>query len=185
MHPQVCVYRIDHRDRIQQVNEAWTDFAIANGWPLRRGALLGKSLWDFLANESVRSIYAALHEMVRTRQTSHCFPFRCDSAVRRRFMRLEMIPVENQGIEYRSWVEKEEPRGAVELVDPHARRSEEQLRMCSWCKRIKVEDGWQEVEEAIQRLGCFASEPLPQVQHDICETCFQSAAAGGVSSSRS
>ena len=180
MHPPVCVYRIDHQDRIQQVNDVWTDFAIANQWPLRRGALLGKSLWDFLASESVRSIYAALHEVVRRRHTSYSFQFRCDSAVLRRFMKLEMIPVDKNGIEYRTWVEKEEPRAAVPVVDPRVPRSEEQVLMCSWCKRVKTEDGWREVEEAIESLGCFGSEVMPHVQHDICEACFQLATTGGV-----
>jgi hypothetical protein len=57
------VYTLDASDAIVEVNEAWTAFAASNGGAtLLSPAILGRSLWDFLADETTSLIYRRLCE---------------------------------------------------------------------------------------------------------------------------
>jgi hypothetical protein len=52
------------------------------------------------------------------------------------------------------------------------RDGERIMRMCSWCKRVRLPDGeWVEVERAIDMLGVFADTPVSGVTHGICVSC--------------
>ena len=51
--------------------------------------------------------------------------------------------------------------------------SDEILVICSFCKRIRVEEAqWVEVEEAVRLLELNEAWPLPQLSHSVCEACF-------------
>jgi hypothetical protein len=45
--------------------------------------------------------------------------------------------------------------------------------MCAWCKRVRVNHDWLEVEEAIAQLNLFAAPTLPQITHSLCSECHR------------
>ncbi|HEX6133089.1 MAG TPA: hypothetical protein VFZ24_03835, partial [Longimicrobiales bacterium] len=60
------VYRIDGDDRLAGVNAAWTEFAEANGGDaLRPARVIGRVLWDFLADSTTVHLYRVMCARVR------------------------------------------------------------------------------------------------------------------------
>ena len=87
---------------------------------------------------------------------------------------MEIVPDEKAGIRFRNWLVHEELRESVRLLEIETARSQEFLIICSWCKRVKLdEDVWVEVEEAVQKLGLFETAVLPQLSHGMCPDCAQ------------
>ncbi|MDW8326994.1 MAG: hypothetical protein RMK99_10540 [Anaerolineales bacterium] len=63
-------------------------------------------------------------------------------------------------------------REPVALLDASIARSEEQVALCSWCKKVEVApERWQEVEQAMATLGLFEVFPLPGLRHALCGDC--------------
>jgi hypothetical protein len=50
-------------------------------------------------------------------------------------------------------------------------RSDELIKMCSWCARIEAGD-WVEIEEGCRRLGLLEEPRLPQITHTVCAGCM-------------
>ena len=88
-------------------------------------------------------------------------------------MELTVIPLANGDIEFDSRLIREEERNEIPLFDPDAPRSEELVVVCSWCKRVKVNDHWLEVEDAVKLLGLFNAARMPRISHGICPHCFE------------
>lgn len=173
------VYRIDHEDRLAGFNDGWLAFAGANGGqelePLR---ILGRPLWDFLADLTTKHLYRSMVQRVRQGGRPVRFRFRCDAASRRRLLAMEITADMVGGAQFRVTSVQEEPRQSVPLLEPEHGREARLLSMCGWCKRILLPtDGWVEVEEAVGALGLFGGAPLPGITHGMCPTCY-SAIAG-------
>ena len=111
-------------------------------------------------------------ERVRTTAVPVVPPLRCDSPSLRRFLRLTISRLSEQEIQFLSHTLRTEPRESVPLLDPSTNRSDELLRMCSWCKRILLpNDRWVEVEEAVTDLELFCLDALPKLTHGLCPAC--------------
>jgi hypothetical protein len=66
--PQGCTYSIDDRDVVCSISSSWLLFARSNdGRHLTHDSVVGRSLWEFVAGERVRSIYLTLLDRVRSR----------------------------------------------------------------------------------------------------------------------
>ena len=51
---------------------------------------------------------------------------------------------------------------------------DEIIIICSWCNKIKVDEGdWQEIEEFLRAYGLFDLEILPQPSHGMCDSCYK------------
>lgn len=166
-------YRIDARDRITFVSPAWVAFAINNGAPELTGeSVLGKSLWDFVADRETRHLYGLVFEKVRRDRRPITIPFNCDSPTLRRFMELAISALPDGHIDLAGRLLREESREPARLLDRMAERSQSYLRICSWCKCVEAGgNDWVEVEDAIQGLTLFSSSVLPQLTHGVCPTC--------------
>jgi len=166
-------YRIDGTDRIVAVGESWLRFAAANGAPsLTREAVVGQSLWDFVAGRETREIWTALLGRVRAGRRIARLPFRCDGPAVRRFLTVEVSARDDGAVEIATRLLREEVRPPVQLLDPEAERSSEILRLCSWCKRVETpEQGWLETEAAIEVLDLFGRRQVPKVSHGMCLDC--------------
>jgi hypothetical protein len=89
-------------------------------------------------------------------------------------MEMEIFPLNHELIGFRSCILKEEPREPVALLDPVAVRSDELVKICSWCKRVQLDHSeWVEVEEAVARLGLFHANQLPGLTHGMCPSCYE------------
>ncbi len=170
----MLVYRIDVADRLVSVGPGFDEFAAANEAPqLSSARVLGRRLWSFFGDAETVLLYESLVERVRRTGQPVRVPFRCDSPQRRRFMEMELVPVGEGAIEFRSALLRLEEQAPLPLYDARRPRTGDPLRVCGWCKRVRLEAGWLEAEEAIRALDLFARPQLPPLSHGICEDCRQ------------
>ena len=78
-------------------------------------------------------------------------------------------------IEFVSALRREEVRPKVMLLDAELRnRSEEFVRICSWCEKAALPDGrWAPLEVVVEVQGLLQKERMPSLTHGICEHCKQ------------
>ena len=170
---QTIEYRIDHQGVLIHVSDSWTQFALDNGSPdLVSERVLGKPLMSFVSDLETRHLYRVILSGFAPQGVPVVLTLRCDSPTLRRFLQLIISQLPDQEIQFLSHTLRTEPRDAVPLLDPSTNRSDELLRMCSWCKRILLpEDRWVEVEEAVAELELFCLDALPKLTHGVCPTC--------------
>lgn len=172
-HALPVVYRINAADIIEDVNDAWAQFAIENDAPLLATEVIGKSLWDSISGAEVRHIYASVFERVRKQHCRLSFPFRCDSPSLYRAMRLFVTPMSDGCIEFRSITEtiRAQPRTLDILQDRSGSSPSSVVQMCSWCKAIAIGAEWKPIEKAIEELSILTRESMPGIIHALCEPC--------------
>lgn len=172
--PDVYVYRTDKNSILFSVSPNWDDFALNNGGEEATAEkVLGKKIWDFISNREVRHIFEQLVKKVFSTGKPACIPINCDSPDTRREMELSLIPLPEEIVEYRCRLVAIKKREPVNLLRKDVERTEELIKMCSYCKAIEItEDEWKPIEEAIKLLGLFDKEPLPVVSHGICKECL-------------
>ncbi len=167
------IYDLSATDEVVWVNDAWSRCADANdGGALSPDLVLRRRLWDFIAGEPTRHIYGLLFDRVRSGGEVVRLSFRCDAPARRRLLELEISPLPDGYIRCRTRSVAEEARNPVALLDPARARSDQLLRLCSWCKRMAVpERGWLHLEVAVSALGLFADRLPPDLTHGVCPDC--------------
>jgi hypothetical protein len=165
-------YSIDLEDRIQSVGDGWLAFACANGAPeLTPAAVLGRSIGDFIADPGTRHIYGLLYGLVR-RGTTLQLPFRCDAPEVERNMLLRLSPAGSGGVRCDTFLLAEQHRPVIALLDATAPRGTDFLVMCSWCKRIRHQGQWLDLEEGVRRLKLLSHAPWPELSHGVCPSCI-------------
>ena len=169
---RVFIHTVDAAGNIVAVNGEWVEFARENGAPeLVREAVVGRAIWEFMEGRETRHISRLLLDKVRSTGKSLTIPYRCDSPDLKRFMEMEIIPLESGNVEFRSRLLKVEKRDPVLLLDAHAARTEEFLTICSWCRRARIDSMWIELDEAVKKLDLFSSAAPTQLTHGICQDC--------------
>ncbi|MEO8140660.1 MAG: hypothetical protein ABI742_13485 [Gemmatimonadota bacterium] len=173
------VYTVNRSDTLVAVNEAWTVFAAENdGGRLLPRVVLGRSLWDFIDDGATKHLYRQLCSRVRAGIGPVRFSLRCDSPGMRRLLEMSITPETAGGLTFVVRPVQLERRTPVPLLDTGMPRSIADLRMCSWCQRIRGDGGeWLEIEEALQRLALFHLALLPRISHGICEECTRAMTA--------
>jgi hypothetical protein len=167
------VYRIDAGGRLAYVSGAWNAFAAANGAPHLVSALvLGRPLRDFISDPETRYIVEALVRRATATGEIIQVSVRCDAPHERRRLEMRVVPLGEGVVEFRTRPQALEGRETVPMLDRGAPRTAELLKMCSWCNRVRVDDGWHEVEVAVDRLGLFEAAALPALTHGICRECW-------------
>lgn len=169
------VYIVDKNDTIQYVNSAWEDFAKNNGAAgLNADWVIGKSIWPFIQGPEMQQLYRHCFENVRCSKKGVQIPCRCDSPNHRRFINLEILPLDASGLEIRCLLIKEEERSEVPVFSNEIRRDKQSFGMCSVCNRVHISSvGWVEVEEAVGRLNMLSDYWLPSLTPTVCEDCHQ------------
>ena len=168
------VYRIDKHAEIVFVNQAWDEFAKQNnGLGASSAAVLNRSLWSFVGDASLRGLY---HQIVeRVRQGANLkFGFRCDSASMMRWFEMQVIQVDDDLVEFRSELLKEQERRAVPLLDVDQVRAGASVKACSICLKLQIGERWLSMEEALAEQNFLERESLPELRHEICRPCFES-----------
>lgn len=117
---QPVIYRLDQDNRLIFVNEEWHLFATANQADhLDDQAVQGRSIWEFIHDGETRQLHETLLNRVRGRTPLCNLPFRCNSPALRRFMAMDIIPLADNGVEYRCRLLRTEERHPVPLaLDP-------------------------------------------------------------------
>lgn len=166
-----CCYRIDPADRLVWVDESWLAFARENGGGELADVtrVLQRSLWDFIAGEATRELYAEIHGHVRRSGRTMVFPIRCDSATMRRQVQLTISLEPSGDLFYDSALKWARP---LDMLDPQLDRSIELLTMCSCCKRGQVSsEDWMEIDALPACLRLFDSELVGDLQYTVCPEC--------------
>ncbi len=167
------IFHLNDSDEIVFVNDAWDAFAAANGGEkIVSGRILGRSLWPLIADAETRKFIHDILGQVRAGRTVR-FAYRCDAPDCRRQMDMQVMPDEAGLVVFRSRTTSESPRAPEPLLDPNTARTTEVVRVCGWCKRVRVNEDWLEIEEAASRAPQLRSVPTPSVSHGICDDCRQ------------
>jgi hypothetical protein len=176
--PAACSYELDNEFRIISVDPAWTQFAVANGAPdLVPPAPYGRSVWTYLSDSTTAHLWIAVFQKVIKTGTPIAVPIRCDAPGVRRYLDLLVSPRPICGVRVTSTVARLEPRADEPLLDADVPRTSELLKMCSWCKRIRLPAGWMDIEAAARVNGIFERGGLPEISHGMCPKCFAEVAA--------
>lgn len=169
----VFEYRLDPGDAIDYVSDPWLAFARENGAPqLVAQAVLGRSIWEFIADQPTRDLYRQVFTAVRATDRPAVVPFRCDSPTLRRFMRLEIRHEPGCGIKLKSILVRAEPCARQPLLDIETPHSDKHVTMCSCCKQVLIEpQGWVPLEAANRHPHVCPDEHRPNVHYEVCPAC--------------
>jgi hypothetical protein len=166
-------YDVDGTDEITAVCDSWGPFAEENGSDdLAPENVIGRSLWDFVTDETTQQLYRDILVRVRQGRTIR-FPIRCDAPDRRRVLEMRLSPRPEGAVEFRTRTLSETLRSSLPLLEIRAPRGEDMLRICGWCKQVDLDGAWAELEDALPRLRLFERERLPQLTHGICGACLE------------
>jgi hypothetical protein len=167
-------WTIDDADRIVQVNDDWLAFAGENTAPSLTAALvLDQPIWRFIQGQETVYLYKQIFARLRAGKSPVKFPFRCDSPDCRRYMEMKLSLLAGDAIQFMARILREEWRDPVDLLEASRDRSEEFLKICSWCKKVSIPgQGWGEIEAAIEALDLFGHPSLPRMTHTICDSCY-------------
>ncbi len=164
-------YEVDSADTLVTVNEAWSTFAVANGAPhLMAGCVIGRSLWDFLADDRTRQVYRSLLEQVRHGARSQ-FLFRGDSPQRRRFMQMSMSASTGGHVAFESVTLGVQRCATASSVEKSLGLTVASVRMCDWCKRVDGPDGWREYDAVLPGQQARLSHG-PTIIYGMCPPCY-------------
>lgn len=73
----------------------------------------------------------------------------------------------------RSTVRRTEPNPGGAVLQGGSSHTGPMLRVCSWCTKVDMDGGWEELEVAVPKLHLFEAGPLPTLTHGICEECLE------------
>jgi hypothetical protein len=168
------IYQIDQMDHLVYVSETWDQFAISNDAPeMVSSMVIGRSLWDFVTDDTTRHIYKAMLTVVRSGEPIQ-FNFRCDSPETRRFLDMQMTPFSNGGVQFETSTIRTEERSTQEVFRKSSTYNDNLLITCSWCNRINTGGNtWHEAERAVQILHIFEFDPAPRLSHGMCSRCYE------------
>jgi hypothetical protein len=167
------IYKIDSNDIIVDGNIEWNDFTEKDHpSELTKNKFIGNSLWDYITDPEKVHIYQIIMEKVRHSNKPIELPFRSDTKDMRQYMKLKIIPLPDNCLEFQSTLEREESKNIVTLLVADICKTGDQMLMCSWCHKLKLPDRWREIEEAIKILRLFEEKKIPQISHGICADCF-------------
>jgi hypothetical protein len=174
------IYRIDKSDNIIYLSDNWSDFALANDAATIcvPQLILGKSLWSFIADFETRHIYGLMLTRVRETLEPAVIPINCDSPELKRVFQISMTAMNDGAVEFSSTLVEISQRQYIKILDRSVIRSEDIVKICSFCKKIAVSDSeWAETSEAIKILNLFGNITMPLLSHGVCPSCYASITA--------
>jgi hypothetical protein len=169
------IYRINSSYEIVYTSSMWNSFARENlGEDSIEKMVMNNNLMDFISDPETREIYKMLVEKAKKTKTTVKVPFRCDAPGLRRFLVMEIEQLENGLTEFRSILKKSEKRKNVRLLERNIPRSDDFVKICSWCKKVYISetDSWAEAEEAVIQMKLFEMKKLPGLTHSMCDNCY-------------
>lgn len=171
--PGAVEYVVDADGLVVGTNRAWDAAAREAGAAELAAPAPGLNVWSAIRDDATRALWRTLVERARERGGLRV-PFRCDTAVARRWFELDLLPGTGGSVRFRSVVVREERRDRVALLDPPSgppAPDRPLLLMCSWCARFRDGDEWVEVEDLLRRDRSLARGTPPRLSHGICDRC--------------
>jgi hypothetical protein len=171
--PQI-LYRINREDEVIFAdNECFQFVSDKNSDNISAENQLRRKLWDLINDDTTENFYRMLLKQVRAGYSVK-FKLRCDAPKRQRLLKMTVSLQQNGDVQFGTraiWTGELRPQnflnGSISLMD-------EVIIICSWCNKIKVDEGeWQEIEEYQENLGLFDMEIFPQPSHGMCDNCYK------------
>lgn len=168
------VYEIDDRDRIVAIGKDWPAFAAANGGAgLDSDAVVGRPLYDFIAGNTVRQVYAAIIARARSGRPVR-FQYRCDAPAWRREFEMQVFSTAPDRVTFISTLLRETSRPPVDLFGVRPKAERPFVRICSWCHAVAGPSGqWLPLETAVAAAGVMEEARHGGVTHGICPDCVE------------
>lgn len=169
------IYRLDSNDIIHSIEGPWDEFALENdGYPENKANnVLGTPIWAYIKDFETKHIYKLIFDHIRLLKKEFIIPIRCDGPTIIRYIDLTLAPLPEDKIEFVCKIKKETKRDKIDILDKNLSRNENFIKMCSYCKSIKVdENNWMGTVEAIFHLGLFNEPSLPKISHGVCPRCY-------------
>lgn len=167
------IYKIDSNDTLADLNELWDQFATENdAADFLSQNIQGRSLWDYIYDLDTRHLYEAILKHVRQHDIMLQFPYRCDSPAFKRFMHMEIYPDQNGKIIFQNEITRIEPRNQKVYYHFVSMGRRMFLRLCSVCLRVKHDNVWHEIEDALN-MGILDNDRQIQVACCVCDECKQ------------
>lgn len=165
-------YIIDSHYRIIDVHSQWDKFAADNeGNPnIYKKNILFKNIMDFIKGDAVKMWYESIISLSKTLNIHITRPYRCDSPDKKRFMEMEVIPLQDGNILINHYLIKEEAiKTSVSSFIFHRADEKNSLLRCSVCNQFLHINRWIELEEAVKHYD-FRSLNIIDI---ICNYCIR------------
>lgn len=169
------IYAVNSSDQVVRVNDAWDRFALDNcGERILKQEVIGRPLWDFVADDTVRELYRRALERTRAGHTI-VFGFRCDGPECSRVLEMKIASAADGVVEFRSTCLSEHAVLPPSLEESSGDSGAPMLRVCSWCSKVETIDGWVPMEDHVARARHLQSRGVPTIAHGICPLCLMRA----------
>lgn len=166
-------YIIDNQYRIIKVHSNWDKFAKDNygDISIMERNIIGKSIMEYIKGDSVKMWYESIIELAKNLKINITRPYRCDSPSKKRFMEMEIIPLENGNILINHYLIREEEMRESENKPFSFNFTDERniITRCSICNRFLHKNRWIELEEAIKHFDFR----VIQITDIICNDCIR------------
>lgn len=174
----VFIYIVDKNNEIISVSKNWNSFASNNeGSSCTLEMVEGKSIFDFIKDKETASLYQVLMDSVRSNERDITIPINCDAPNLKRLINIDMKYMSDDSIVFISKVIQLEERDPCEILNCKIDRSDKVLRICSFCKKVNINDKWIITELAVKELKLFEDEKMPNLTHGLCTQCYEDAMA--------
>lgn len=130
--------------------------------------ILGSSYFEFIDDSMLIKILEKIFQKVREKRTSFHTTYRCDDEENIRTFSLDIIPTDNDNLKLIHKIIDKKPRiKPINLT----KRSSDIVYLCAWCNRIKIQDAFVEIDDAVNKLKLLEHNYLPEFSHCICNEC--------------
>lgn len=166
------IYEIDKYNVIRRIAGSWDEFSEENETHnLATEQVIGRSLWDYVIGKDVRWLYEKLIAHVRKSGNKVVFPFRCDSPDTIRLMEMEIVPQSENTVRFVTTpVEiRQRPKQLYYNYISHGQRCH--VFCCSICNRVKSENAWVQLDEALQVQRLLDSDKPLSMYGALCPEC--------------
>lgn len=175
-------YVIDRHDVVVAVGGGW-DRAARLG-EARELVALGTRprLWDTMGDPQLQDLWRTVVSRVRSTGEPLEVDFRCDAPDERRWFRMTVTPLADDGVHFCSTPTFTMERPAVVALGRHTDRDHGlgAFVVCSWCAEGAADAGeaaedteWLPIEELLARHRLLEHQPAPMVSYGICPRCVE------------
>lgn len=174
-HEPLVTYHINSNDVLVYTCNNWDSFALENDAPeMISSNVLGRKIWDFISNTETRYLYKLIFDYVRSLKKESDVIIRCDAPETIRLLNLKISYGSNGLLIIKSFPMKIQRQEYLPLLDRKVERSQEIIKMCSYCKGIEIaHEKWLSLEKALNELDLFQREKPPQISHGVCTDCYE------------
>jgi predicted Fe-S protein YdhL (DUF1289 family) len=160
-------FRINARDAIVHAEGSCEPYAGVAIVPLLSERWLGQVIWQFIADEEIRAVLAALLARARGGHSVR-LTARSTSRTRPRAATIEIDPMPMGDVEFRCRL-----TSAV-AASPVLPCPLDHLRVCAWCYRAD-RGGWRAIEDVVASEHLLEWSSFPVITHGICDSCLAKA----------